>query len=300
VRKKRVISLVPAATEFLFEMGLGHLVIGRSDSCDYPAEVEKLPVCSRSTIDSAAGSIGIHEQVSEVIKTKAPLFTVDEEKINSLKPDALIVQQQCSICAASPGIISELEKPVHQLIYSPTKFAELWSEALRMGEELGYPEEAREAVKVLKTRVVDTLETIGVPATRPRVLVIEWLDPLMTAGNWVPDMIAMAGGEALLCRAGANSHWVTADDILQSNPQKIILVPCGFGIEKTKAEFAAMLKSSPWNLLEAMTEKECYVVDGNQYFNRPGPRLVTSFEILAEILNSKLPKRFAGKAYVKW
>jgi iron complex transport system substrate-binding protein len=299
VRKKRIISLVPAATEFLCEMGLGHLVIGRSDSCDYPPDVEKLPVCSRSSIDSCAGSVAIHEQVSEVIKTKRALFTVDADKISSLKPDVVIVQQQCSICAVSPDTVADIAPLVQQLIYSPTKFAELWTEALRMGEELGYAEEARDALKALKTRVVDTLEKIGIPTARPRVLIIEWLDPLMTAGNWVPDMIAMAGGEALLCKAGANSHWVTADDILQSKPQKIILVPCGFGIEKTKAEFTSMLKNSPWNSLEAIKKGECYVVDGNEYFNRPGPRLVTSFEILAEILNPKLTKSYADNAFVK-
>ncbi|MDB6131378.1 MAG: cobalamin-binding protein [Verrucomicrobiales bacterium] len=297
LKKRHVISLVPAATEFLFEMGLGKIVAGRSDACDFPEEAFIIPVCSKSLIQGELDSFKINEQVSERLRAKLPLFEVDAKKIIGLKPDAIVVQQQCSICAISPEHFSALPLNVPQITFSPLKFADLWTEALRLGEELGYLEEARETVKHLKTRVVDALELIGLPSKKPRVLVVEWLNPLMTAGNWVPDMISMAGGEAVLSKAGTHSGWVNEAEIIASHPEKIIVVPCGFGIEKTKTEFKSLLKRSPWNALEAIQKGECYLVDGNHYFNRPGPRLVKSFEILAEILNPKLPRVFAGESY---
>ena len=308
----RIVSLLPAATEIVAALGLADRLVGRSHECDEPAAVATLPALTAPRIDPAASSREIHEQVGRALKgTPAPdqatgaacstgpsttLYTLDIDRLAALKPSLILTQAACDVCAISAADVEEAVRKagVHTrvLALSPQTLADVFRDVLAVGAATGTLAKAREVVARLTARC-DSV-ACRVTAIRagerqaqacPTVAVIEWLDPPMAAGNWVPELVRLAGGEDLLGKAGAHSHWITWDDVATADPDVVLLVPCGFTLPRVVAEAASPAVRPQLERLRAFREGRCFAVDGHTLFNRPGPRLVESLEVLAGLLH---------------
>lgn len=301
-RIQRVVSLLPSATEIVCALGQGERLAGRSHECDFPPEIQKLPVCSRSRIDTNAQSAALNADVERQRQNKLPLYEVDRESIRSLKPDLILTQAQCEVCAVSETEVREsLDEAglirTRVVSLSPRRLADLWQNILDVADALDVSSTGREFVKQLKNRLTDGLFKTAALKKRPSVACLEWLDPIMAAGNWVPELVELAGGKNLLGTAGQHSAWLTWEALTACDPDVVILMPCGFDLARTAREAPVLTRSREWNRLRAVRRGMVYAVDGSQYFNRPGPRLVDSMEILAEILH---PKLFVSRHGAAW
>jgi iron complex transport system substrate-binding protein len=311
----RIVSLLPAATEIVAGLGLRANLVGRSHECDVPADVDTLPALTSARIDASAASRAIHDQVTAVgralaaasphspagaacsVGTSAALFTLDIDKLAALSPDLILTQAACDVCAISAADVEAAVRKAavgtRVLSLSPTTLADLFSDILAVGQATGRLPQARELAARLRSRIDSLACRVGTFVDRPRVAMIEWLDPPMAAGNWVPEMVGLAGGVDVLGKAGDHSHWITWDDVNAADPDIVILVPCGFPIERVVAEAGSPAVRPHLAKLRACREGRVFAIDGHHLFNRPGPRLVDSLEVLAEILH---PGRFAFQA----
>ena len=299
---RRVVSLLPSATEIVCALGEGARLVGRSHECDYPPEIQGLPPCTRSKIDPNRPSAALNTEVELQLKKGTSLYDIDRDVLRQLKPDLLLTQAQCEVCAVSEADVrAALEHlpagEVRMLSLSPRRLTDLWQNILDVAEALGLPAKGREVVKQLKNRLADLIFKTAPLRKRPSVACIEWLDPIMAAGNWVPEMVDLAGGKSVLGTGGEHSSWLTWDALAASDPDVVILMPCGFDLSRTAIEATALTKRREWNGLRAVRQKSVYAVDGSQYFNRPGPRLVDSVEILTEILHPNLFEARHGAAW---
>lgn len=289
----KIVSLLPSATEIVAALGLTKAIVGRSHECDYPTEVKHLPVCTQARLDSNKLSREIHDDVTKIVQSALSIYQINLDVLQQLQPTHIITQDQCDVCAVS---LAEVEKAVssfsenHPKVISlqPNVITDLWQDIERVGDELGV--ESRRLVEDLEARVnicAQKTQKLSV-MERPKVACIEWIEPLMTAANWIPELVTFAGGQSLFSVAGKNAPQVTWETLVATNPDVIIFMPCGFDLERTRSE-AMLLKSRPeWQDLQAVISGRVYVTDGNSYFNRPGPRLVDSVEILAEILHPEI------------
>ncbi len=296
---KRVVSLLPSNTEILFALGLGELLIGRSHECDFPAEVSSIPEVTRSRVDSQKTAGEIDRDLKGILKDALSIFEVDTKLITELDPDVILTQAQCEVCAVS---LKEVEEAAEScglgadiVSVTPKRFADLWDNMFEIAMALDVEEQALPIIKGYKQRCVDIIEKVCMNPDKKSVVCLEWFDPLMTAGNWVPGMVSLAGGEALLCEDGKHSPYIDWDKVTAADPEVIILMPCGFTLERTLADAESLKKQPGWSDLQAVKNGKVYAVDGNSYFNRPGPRLVDSLEILSEILHPTLFERKHGK-----
>jgi iron complex transport system substrate-binding protein len=311
----RIVSLLPAATEIVAALGLRANLVGRSHECDEPADVISLPALTAARIDASAPSREIHDQVTAVGRslgalspqalagaachtgTSAALFTLDIDRLAALKPDLILTQAACDVCAISAtdveAAVRKAAVDTRVLPLSPTTLADLFSDILAVGRATGRLAQARELVARLRARIDSLACRVQTFADRPRVAVIEWLDPPMAAGNWVPEMVRLAGGVDVLGKAGDHSHWITWDNVAAADPDVVILVPCGFPLERVVAEAGSPAVRPHLEKLRACRDGKVFAIDGHHLFNRPGPRLVDSLEVLAEILH---PGRFAFAA----
>lgn len=286
----RIVSLIPSATEIICALGFEEALVGRSHECDYPASVLALLPLTAPKFDVRGTSREIDDRVKDVLQNAISVYKVDETLLDQLAPDFIVTQAQCEVCAVS---LTEVERVARECLSSPANIislepmclADLFSDIQRVAEALGVPERGTEVVLKLQTRIDDIAQRSAEIAHKPTVACIEWIDPLMAGGNWVPELVELAGGKELFGKAGAHSPWIDWGDVWAADPDKIIVLPCGFDIERSVQEMAALVKQPGWKTLRAIREGQVYITDGNQYFNRPGPRLVESLEILAEILH---------------
>ena len=308
----RIVSLLPAATEIVARLGLQANLVGRSHECDEPTDVAGLPVLTASRIDAAAPSREIHDQVTQVGRTlaatspqapggaachtgtSAALFALDVDTLAALRPDLILTQAACDVCAISAAdveaAVRKTATDTRVLALSPATLADLFSDILAVGKATARLAQARELVARLRARIDSLGCRVQTFPDRPRVAMIEWLDPPMAAGNWVPEMVRLAGGIDVLGKAGDHSHWITWDDVAAADPDVVILVPCGFPLDRVVAEAGSPAVRPHLAQLRAYREGRVFAIDGHHLFNRPGPRLVDSLEVLAEILH---PGRFA-------
>jgi iron complex transport system substrate-binding protein len=291
---KRIVSLLPSATEIVCALGATGRLVGRSHECDYPPEVLALPVCTSAKVDLAAAGGEIDHQIRQLMQEAVSLYRIDTEALRRLQPDLILTQAQCEVCAVS---LTDVEKAVGEWVgsrpqiisLSPKRLADVWDDIRRVADALGMSEHGREVLRALKTRVVSFIERTCVLKQPPSVACIEWIEPLMAAGNWVPEMVQLAGGRNLVGEAAKHSDWLTWDALREHDPEIILFMPCGFDLARTRAELGSFLQKPEWPKLRAVKHQRVYLTDGNQYFNRPGPRVVESLEILAEICH---PDRF--------
>ncbi len=294
--RHRIVSLIPSATEIVAALGHSESLVGRSHECDFPNSVRSLPICSEARIEVSASSIEIDRQVKASLANALSIYRVYADVIAELQPTMILTQSLCDVCAVSlqdvESVLCEFVGSRPRLVsLSPMSLSDVWADIQRVADALGDPESGHRLVKSLQQRLSNlTMKVAGQPP--PTVACIEWLEPLMSAGNWVPELIEIAGGRPLLSTSGRHSPWLAWDDLLQADPDKIVVMPCGFDLPRLKQELSALINHPLWPTLRAVEHGEVFLTDGNQFFNRPGPRLVESTEIIAEIL---FPKVVPGK-----
>lgn len=293
VKEHRIVSLLPSCTEIVCALGLENQLVGRSHECDFPASIRHLPVCTEPKLDVQASSAEIDRQVKDLLRNALSIYRIDVEKLKSLRPDFILTQSQCEVCAVS---LPEVEAAVGAWLGSrpqiislaPQALRDIWEDIRRVAEALGVPERGQTLLKTLKGRVVDIIEKACVIKRRPSVACLDWIEPLMAAGNWVPELVDLAGGLNLFGEAGKHSPWLNWEAVREHDPEIIIVLPCGFDLARTRKEMAALTSKPDWAKLRAVKSERVFLTDGSQYFNRPGPRLVESLEILAEIIQPNI------------
>jgi iron complex transport system substrate-binding protein len=288
----RVVSLIASATEIVCALGLEDQLVGRSHECDFPPTVRRLPVCTAPKFDVHGSSREIDGRVKSVLQDATSVYRVDEGILQRLRPDVVLTQSQCDVCAVSLADVEHVlgawvgTRP-RVLSLAPNRLSDIWEDIRLVAEQLGVPAEGAELTRRLRGRMQDIELKAGHLSRRPTVACLEWTDPLMAAGNWVPELVEMAGGTDLFGEAGAHSPWMTWEQLCERDPDSIVSLPCGFDLAKTRAETLPLENRAEWGQLRAVRAGRVAVADGNQYFNRPGPRVVESLEILAEILHPR-------------
>ncbi len=286
----RIVSLLPSTTEIACALGFREALVGRSHECDFPPGVEALPVCTEPKLDPEAPSRAIDNAVKRFVRDGLSIYRVDPEGLRALAPDVILTQDQCEVCAAS---LADVEAAVRDWVggaprlvsLSPETLADVWGDLERVAVALGAPERGRALAETLTERVNEIGERAAGLGPRPRVALVEWIDPLMGAGNWMPELVSLAGGTPLFGKPGEHSPWLAWDALRAAEPDVVVILPCGFDRERSRRELPPLLAQPGWDALAAVAAGRVYLADGNQYFNRPGPRLVESLEILAEILH---------------
>jgi iron complex transport system substrate-binding protein len=280
----RIVSLISSATEIVDALGqIGNLV-GRSHECDYPEAVKSLPVCTRPRIAVEANSAEIDRLVKQSARESISIYDVFDDLIGSLAPTHILTQIQCDVCAVSlrdveAAIARGMRGQPRIVSLQPDSLAQIWNDIRRVAAALEIPRRGEDLIAELQARMNAIQRSVREAA--PTVACIEWMEPLMAAGNWTPELIEMAGGRNLFGEAGRHSPWMQWEDLVAADPDVIILAPCGFDLARTEQEAYWMTARPGWNELRARV----YLADGNQYFNRPGPRVVETLRILAEILH---------------
>ena len=287
----RVVSLLSSATEILHELGGISSMVGRSHECDFPAAVISLPCCTVPLIDIHAGSAEIDRQVKDSARNALSIYRVFDDVLEQLQPTHILTQVQCDVCAVSlkdveQSIASKLQSKPAIVSLNPTSLQEIWRDFHRIGDALGLDA----AGTVAKVRAAMPQE----PQSNLRVACIEWIEPLMAAGNWTPELIEMAGAINLFGVAGEHSPWMTWDQLLAAKPDVTIVAPCGFNLARTRAEMHWLTDRPDFSKLGRV-----YLADGNAWFNRPGPRVVETLEILVEILYGRT-NRFESLGWEKF
>ena len=286
----RIVSLLPSATEIVCALGFGEKLVGRSHECDFPASVAALPPLTQARLDADAPSRAIDDAVKQLVEAGSSVYRVDAEQLRELAPTVIVTQDQCEVCAVTSD---DLEQALaawtgsapRLVSLSPNTLGDVWVSFSHVADALGVPERGLALATELANRITEVAERAQRLRPRPRVACIEWLEPLMVAGNWVPELVTLAGGTNLLSQPGTHSPWLEPEALAAADPDVIVVLPCGFDLPRTHAEFDRIAQQSFWQNLRAVKQGRVAIVDGNQYFNRPGPRLVESLEILAEILH---------------
>jgi iron complex transport system substrate-binding protein len=283
------VSLISSATEIVHALGLGQFQVGRSHECDYPACVAALPVCTNPTVAVSGSSAEIDRLVKERLSSAASVYSVDSGLIRSLRPTHIITQTQCKVCAVSLEDVqhafkTEIALDARIICLEPYALDDLWRDIRCVASACGY-EDAGEALSAsLQHRMLQVQTRAKAARSKPSVAAIEWLEPLMAAGNWVPELIELVGGKNLFGIPGAHSPWMNWDQLVATDPDVIVALPCGFDLARTRNEMQWMSDRPGWDNLRAVREGQVFVCDGNQFMNRPGPRLVESLQIFAEML----------------
>jgi iron complex transport system substrate-binding protein len=306
VAEPRIVSLIASATEIVAALGFSPCLVGRSHECDYPPEVLSLPPCSESKIDVHGTSREIDERVKSLAGEAISIYRVFPEVLRRLEPTHIITQTQCEVCAVS---LKDVEAAMAQLIgqrpqivaLAPMCLEDVWTDIRAVGRALGVDERAVELVRRLQKELDDIATRVAGTGRRPTAACLEWIDPLMSAGNWVPELVEIAGGKNLLGTAGRHSPWLNWDELTAGDPDVIAVMPCGFDIARTRQEMPVLTGDARWKALRAVREHRVFLTDGNQFFNRPGPRLVESARILAEILHpDNFSNTLEGAGWIKF
>ncbi len=286
----RVVSLLPAATEIIGALGALENLVGVTHECDFPDVVCSRARVTSSAVDGSAAPDDVDRRVREVSSSGASLFTLHERTIAALRPDLIITQALCDVCAVSEADVramaTRLPGPPRVLTLEATSLDGMLGDIQRVAAALGVPDECEELCDGLRARlrrIHDTLAAAAAP--RPRVAVIEWTDPLYVAGHWVPEMVRRAGGTDIAGSADQHSHVVSPADLLAADPAIVVVAPCGFALDRATAAARQLIAdpASSW-----LRDRAVWAVDGNGLVSRPGPRLIDGVEVLARIFNGGL------------
>jgi iron complex transport system substrate-binding protein len=285
----RIVSLIASSTEIVCALGFRDALVGRSHECDFPLDVKALPVCTEPKFAIDGTSYEIDQRVKAILQEGLSVYRVHADVLDALAPDVIVTQEQCAVCAVSlddvVAAVAKLVSSKPQVVsLEPNALADVWADIQRVGDAL---------VAGLRARIEDiTARSRSLP--RRRVACIEWIDPLMAAGNWMPELVERAGGENLFGASGKHSPFMGWDEVVAADPEVMVITPCGFDMERTRAEMAVMAARPGWDRFR----DRAVIVDGNAFMNRPGPRLVESLEILAELIH---PETFDfGHGGVAW
>ena len=288
--KQRVLSLLSSTTEIIYALGCGDRLVGRSHECDYPEEVSELPICTIPKFNVDGTSREVDDEVKSLVQSALSIYYINEKLLKELKPDIIFTQSQCEVCAVSVSDVENALKNITGLSsrvisVEPNSVEDIFNDILTIAEILNVRKKGKELVELIKAKI-DSTEKIVYQKSSPSVAAIEWIDPLMAAGNWVPQLIRVAGGKNLFGEAGKHSPWMKYNDLVEQDPEIIIVMPCGYDIKKSLIEIKTLESKKRWGSLKAVRNRNVYITDGNQFFNRPGPRIIESLEILLEIIHS--------------
>jgi iron complex transport system substrate-binding protein len=291
----RIISLLPSLTEILAVLHLEAETVGVTHECDYPDSAKTKPRLTSSSINANASSASIETQVNARFEKADGLYALDTETFKALKPDLVLTQKLCDVCAVSyplvERVVATLNPRPQLLSVEPTSLEEMYESIQAIAQAAGHPERAIEVIAHLRQRVAQVVEKVR---TLPpvKVALLEWIEPLYSAGQWNPELVSLAGGIPMDITS-APSHRMSWDMLVDFDPEVILVMPCGFSLERTIQEMPILAAHPAWYKLKAVQNKQVYAADGNSYFNRPGPRLVDSLEIVAEVVH---PENFRGLA----
>lgn len=286
----RVVSLIASSTEMVCALECGEWLVARSHECDYPPWVRKLPAVTSPAFATDASSAEIDRSVRALVENAVSVYRVDARALAALRPDLIITQTQCEVCAVS---LADVEQAVHSVAGPQARIVALEPNALedilidyrRVSDALGVPERGVQQITRLNARMNGVAARAMGLDPRPRIACIEWMDPLMAAGNWTPQLIDRAGGIDLFGKAGAHAPRLTWADLASADPDMLWVTPCGFDLARTRSELPALTSHAEWRKLRAVREGRVFLGDGNAFFNRPGPRVAETLEILAEALH---------------
>ena len=288
---KKIVTLIPSATEIVAFLGMKDSIVGRSHECDYPKDLKNITKLTSPKINIEGSSSEIHQQINKILENSLSVYKVDIEELKKLEPDVVITQAHCEVCAVSLSEVEEivtnhLNEKTKIISLQPNTLKEIFDDFYRVSRGLNLEKlNTENLIKPLKNKL-ENIEILGARQKRYKVACIEWIDPLMAAGNWIPEMVKISGGEDIFGKKGKDSHWIKFDEIKKKDPDIIIFLPCGYDINKTNNEVKKLFdKEAKWKNLKAYNNNKIFIVDGNQFFNRPGPRIIESLEIFAEIIH---------------
>ena len=288
----RIVSLLPSATEILFALDLGDSVVGVSHECDFPPAARTKQIVIQSRVKKDATPHEIDTQVRDFVSRGESLYAVDADLLESLKPDLIVTQDLCHVCAASPDdlatALSRFASPPEVLTLNPLDLGDVWRDILWVGEETGRTEEAERLLEKIGGQLEFTERAVERIEYHPRVAFLEWLDPFYVGGHWVPEMIERAGGIDLFGLPRKPTFRVSLQDVVESIPDVILIAPCGYSAEQARNEYRNLRLPEQWSVTPAVRNNRVYALDANGYFSRPGPRLATGVEILAKALHPML------------
>ena len=290
----RILSLLPSTTEIAAALGLEAQLVGRSHECTVPAGIERLPVVTEPKLDIHAPSGAIDARVKELVREGLSVYRVDAERARALRPNVILTQTQCEVCAVTPRDLEAaacawIGAAPRLVAVSPNTLADVLDDLVRVGEGCGARERG-EALRAAEWRRIEAItERAAALGTRPRVASLEWIEPLMGAGNWIPVLIERAGGTSVLGRGGHDAAWSSLAELVAADPDVLVIAPCGFDLARTRAELAPLTGAPAFRALRAVRSGRAFLADGFLHFNRPGPRIAESLEIYAELLQ---PERF--------
>lgn len=292
----RICSFLPSGTEILFALGLGDSVMGVTFECDYPEEARNKAIVVTSKLPHGISQREIDRLVKEFSSRRESLYRLDVEKLEEIKPDLILTQDLCHVCAAAPGdlcnVLPELSSKPQVLALSPRTIADVWQDIITVGDATGRSAEARTLVASLEEKIARARSQSQAP--RPRVLCMEWFDPPFASGHWVPEMVAIAGGIDVLGRLGEPSYEMTWQAVAESDPDLILAMPCGYYAPQIKEQLATIEFPQEWHSLRAVRNGNVFAMEANSYFSRPGPRIADGVEVLAELFQ-RVARRQSGR-----
>jgi iron complex transport system substrate-binding protein len=306
LRQPRVISLIASATEILHALGGGDMQVARSHECDHPPAVLDLPQLTRAKFKvHGATSAEIDRSVKGLLEQGLAVYEVDADRMRTLEPDVILTQDQCEVCAVS---LADVERalctwtgsPARVVSLRPHTLSDVYADIQTVADAIGMAKAGRDLVASMQSRMAEIASRVE-GRLRPKLGFVEWIEPPMSGGHWMPEIISIAGGISPFGVSGENSPWVSWDDMAAADPDILLVAPCGYDIATSLPELESLRSHSVFKHLRAVREGRVFVADGNAFFNRPGPRLVESTEILAEIMHPDVRTYgHLGEAYVVW
>lgn len=288
----RIVSLLPSATEIICEIGLGESLVGVTHECDYPEWVSRLPKVTTTLIPLDATSRQIDDLVGARLKDQQSLYGLQLDVLENLAPDLIVTQALCDVCAVAETEVQaaacQLPGRPRVINLEPTTLEEVLMSCIEVGRAAGQLDSAIQAVEALRNRAARISNRTARIQNRPRVVVLEWIDPLFSSGHWTPELIELAGGREMIGKTGEKSRRISWQDVLDARPEVLLIACCGYSLERTKDDASKLQQLPGWSDLPAVTHKRVYVTDGNAYFSRPGPRLIDSLEIAVHAIHPEM------------
>ena len=298
----RIVSLLPSATEIVCALGARDDLVGRSHECDHPPGVETVPVLTSARVGPLPTSRAIHDAVRQVLADALAIYDIDLERLREARPDAIVTQDLCDVCAVS---LHDVRAAVARLAcvdvdvvsLRPKRLSDIWRDIERVAIATRRPDAGPRVVDALVRRVeaVERRAKAAIDARRPTLLTVEWIDPVMVGGMWMPELVALAGGEPLVTRPGDHAPTLTKQELASLDPDVVLVKPCGFDLARTLRELSVLRDALPWDTWSAVARGRVYLADGSAFFNRPGPRIVESLEITAACLHPRAFGDFVAK-----
>jgi iron complex transport system substrate-binding protein len=302
----RIVSFLPSATETLYELGAAREIVGVTHECKYPPAAKRKPQVIRPSFDpSSMTGKEIDSRIVELVRSGGDIYLVDDKALRKAKPDLIVAQGLCEVCSPFTKEIGRAVRILggtpDVLVLDPHDLDDILVSIMDVAEKVGRVKEGRKLVSSLQKRI-DAVRSRRIE-NRPKVACIEWVDPLFTAGHWVPQMVDYAGGINGMSVAGEQSRRMQIDELVGFDPDVIVMMPCGYGIKRTLEEMEILKRSKKWNSLRAVKDRRVYAVEAGSYFSKPGPRTVVGLEILAKIMHPgasrkiKVPRGTYRKIY---